>query len=174
MNARGRPKVAPTKEKVMPLKIPQTAVGEGLAPPAENHHQPKPNRLSKSNDFYDSVGVGAHDDPCKTPPTESNRSVEMLQRMVRVVEAPTPTDVKGKTEEILLTIVVEDIILPPKTTAHRKKKASKPLGSYPKGQFCKNTVYFARDIPYSCFLVLMRIYGFLPSFHGVRSHRECR
>ena len=37
-----------------------------------------------------------------------------LQRMVRVVGAPTPTDVKGKTEEILLTIVGEDIILPPK------------------------------------------------------------
>ena len=32
--------------------------------------------------------------------------------MERVVGAPTPTDVKGKTEEILLTIVEEDIILP--------------------------------------------------------------
>ena len=38
----------------------------------------------------------------------------MLQRMGRVVEAPTPTDVKGKTEGILLTIVGEDIILPQK------------------------------------------------------------
>ena len=34
--------------------------------------------------------------------------------MGRVVGAPTPTDVKGKTEEILLTIVGEDIILPQK------------------------------------------------------------
>ena len=38
----------------------------------------------------------------------------------RVVGAPTPTDVKGKTEEILLTIVGEDIILPQKN-AHRKQ-----------------------------------------------------
>ena len=42
--------------------------------------------------------------------------------MVRVVEAPTPTDVKGKTEEILLTIVGEDIILPP------KKSSTEPIG----------------------------------------------
>ena len=48
----------------------------------------------------------------KPRPPKSIGLSKMLQRMVRVVEAPTPTDVKGKTEEILLTIVGEDIILP--------------------------------------------------------------
>ena len=43
-----------------------------------------------------------------------------------------------------------------------------------KGQFCKNTVYFVRDIPYSCFLGLTRFYEFLPSFQGVPFHQECR
>ena len=53
-------------------------------------------------------------------------------------------------------------------------KKGKSLARRAKGQFCKNTVYFARDIPYSCFLVLTRIYGFLPSFQGVPFHRECQ
>ena len=50
----------------------------------------------------------------------------MLQRMGRVVEAPTPTDVKGKTEEILLTIVGEDIILPQN---NRQPKANDPFNN---------------------------------------------
>ena len=32
-----------------------------------------------------------------------------------------------------------------------RQKNSKPLGSCPKGQFCKNTVYLERGMPYSCF-----------------------
>ena len=32
-----------------------------------------------------------------------------------------------------------------------QKKKSKSLGSCPKGQFCKNTVYLERGMPYSCF-----------------------
>ena len=38
-----------------------------------NNRQPKPIRLSKSNDFYDSVGVGAHDDPQNNRPPKSIR-----------------------------------------------------------------------------------------------------
>ena len=32
------------------------------------------------------------------------------------------------------------------------KEKRQSLGSYPKGQFYKNTVYFARDIPYFAFV----------------------
>ena len=42
------------------------------------------------------------------------------------------------------------------------------------GQFCKNTVYFVRDMPYSCFLGLTRFYGFLPSIQAIPFHRECQ
>ena len=65
----------PTKEKVMPLKIPQTAVGEGLAPPAKNNRLPNPI------------------DPSK-----------MLQRMGRTVEDACPYKSKGFADEILLTL----------------------------------------------------------------------
>ena len=54
------------------------------------------------------------------------------------------------------------------------KNKSQSLARRAKGQFCKNTVYFARDIPHSCFLGLTRFYGFLPSFQGVPVHRGCR
>ena len=94
-------------------------VGEDIILP-QNNRPPKPIRLSKANDFYDSVGVGAHDDPCEQPPSETNPSVDgkritlnpcrdrrprrsknprqptpiglskMLQRMVRTVEDACP------------------------------------------------------------------------------------
>ena len=51
--------------------------------------------------------------------------LKMLQRMGRVVEAPTPTDVKGKTEEILQTIVGEDIILPQNNRLPKPNRLSK-------------------------------------------------
>ena len=32
------------------------------------------------------------------------------------------------------------------------KKETTPLGAYPKGQFCKNTVYLERGMPYFAFV----------------------
>ena len=61
----------------------------------------------------------------------------------------------------------------PHLIATEKRKVH-PLEQFSKGQFCKNTVYLERGMPYSCFFVLMRIYGFLPSFWSVQFRREDR
>ena len=59
-----------------------------------------------------------HPSPLRVTPSPTGEGFFVTSHEKWVVEAPTPTDVKGKTEEILLTIVGEDIILPPKTTAN--------------------------------------------------------
>ena len=55
----------------------------------------------------------------------------------------------------------------------QQNKKGHALEPFSKGQFCKNTVYLERGMPYSCFLVLMRIFGFLLSFHEFHSRLEC-
>ena len=36
--------------------------------------------------------------------------------------------------------------------SHPRKRKQQALGSYPKGQFCKNTVYLERGMPYFAFV----------------------
>ena len=51
------------------------------------------------------------------------------------------------------------------------QKKNEAIASGAKGQFYKNTVYFVRDMPYSCFLPWFKRFGFLASFQQVHFHR---
>ena len=56
-----------------------------------------------------------------------------------------PSGQRGQTVNLLSLTSVVRIHHPP------PEKRPSRLGSCPKGQFCKNTVYLERGMPYSCF-----------------------